>query len=135
MSWTELSGYIEAALGSVGYVNSIYRGDVYDRWNNTNVAYVSAVYENINTPPDGDSIEEFDVRLTVADRLVEGEYNDTFAQDFARNAILVAVAALRHSVLEVDVVQMTPFVQKFADNLAGYTCQLAIKVTTNIQIC
>lgn len=138
MSWTELAPIIEAALKATGYVNSVYEGDVYDMWNNTDVPYVSACYDEVGMPDSGsESIDRYDVLVYVADRLEDDGSNTRHARDFSRAVLKVALAQLRRSeaVLSVGAEPLQPFVQKFADNLAGYYTTLSIMVRNDIENC
>lgn len=136
MTWTELAPKIEEALRVTGYVNSVYEGDVYDVWNNTNVQYVSACYDEVSHPKgDTDSLETYNVIVYVADRLTEDASNSRYARDFARAVLKGAVAMLRRSVLAVDYTDLTPFVQKFADNLGGYYTTLTIQTADTLDNC
>jgi len=138
MSWTELAPIIEAALKATGYVNSVYEGDVYDMWNNTDVPYVSACYDEVGMPDSGsESIDRYDILVYVADRLEDGGSNTRQARDFSRAVLKVALAQLRRSeaVLSVSAEPLQPFAQKFADNLAGYYTTLSVMVRNNIENC
>ena len=138
MSWTELAPIIEAALKATGYVNSVYEGDVYDMWNNTDVPYVSACYDEVGMPDSGsESIDRYDILVHVADRLEDGGSNTRQARDFSRAVLKVALAQLRRSeaVLSVSAEPLQPFVQKFADNLAGYYTTLSVMVRNDIENC
>ena len=138
MSWTELAPIMEAALKATGYVNSVYEGDVYDMWNNTDVPYMSACYDEVGMPDSGsESIDRYDVLVFVADRLEDDGSNTRQARDFSRAVLKVALAQLRRSeaVLSVSAEPLQPFVQKFADNLAGYYTTLSVMVRNDIENC
>lgn len=136
MRYTELCTALESALMSAGYTNSVYRGDVYDIWNNKEVQYVSACYDLIEAVYD-DNLNQYNVRVYVADRLVEAETNETYALDACEAVIRHAIATLRSAsgVLDIGCSSLVPFVQTFADNLAGYYADLQIQVINKIDNC
>lgn len=136
MRWSELAVKIESALRATGYVNSVYEGDVYDIWNNKEVPYVSACFDETALEPDSESLDTYSVMVFVADRLTEGNSNSRQARDFARAVLKVTVATLRQQPpIGVTCGVLTPFVQKFADNLAGYYTTLTITIPSDIQNC
>lgn len=137
MSWSDLALKIETALRATGYVHSVYEGDVYDIWNNSEVQYVSACYDEVSlTQESGDGLDTYNVMVYVADRLTEDNSNSRQARDFAYAVLKMAVATLRqYQPIAVSHSDFTPFVQKFADNLAGYYTQLSITVPSDIQNC
>ena len=137
MSWSDLAEKIESALRATGYVHSVYEGDVYDIWNNSEVPYVSACFDEVALDSStSDSLDTYNVMVYVADRLTEDNGNSRQARDFARAVLKMAVATLRQQQpITVSCGALTPFVQKFADNLAGYYAQLTITVPSDLQNC
>lgn len=127
---------LETALMSTGYTNSVYMGDVYNVWNNTNVPYVSACYD-ISRVGASDDAHVYQFIVYVADRLVEGEKNLTQALDACEAVLDMAVSKLRvtNGILDVIVDFYIPFSQKFADNLAGYYGYIDVKVKKDIDNC
>ena len=136
MSWSDLAEKIESALRATGYVHSVYEGDVYDIWNNSEVPYVSACFDEVALDDSvNDSLDVYNVMVYVADRLTEDNGNSRQARDFSHAVFKMAVATLRQQHIAVECGALTPFVQKFADNLAGYYAQLTITVPSDLQNC
>lgn len=139
MRLTELYPIVDAALTASGIVHTVTHGDVYDNWNNSEIDYVAANYDivsatvNLNT-------SAYILRLFVADRLTDDASNELQALDISEAAIRRTVVNLLHSVVGVtewdnDSVLLTPFSQKFADNLAGYYTELTVIVANEITNC
>jgi HD superfamily phosphohydrolase YqeK len=84
-----------------------------------------------------ESIDRYDILVYVADRLEDDGSNTRQARDFSRAVLKVALAQLRRSeaVLSVSAEPLQPFVQKFADNLAGYYTTLSVMVRNDIENC
>lgn len=137
MRYTETSKLLEDAIRSIAYVKSVYSGDVYDLWNNAEVRYVSACYDLVDVSSNGESMTEYNIRLYVADRLMEGGGNVKEVLDSCEAVFKVFRAwLLRNSgIEEVEVGRLTPFEQKFADNLAGYYGDVTITVLQTISDC
>ena len=139
MNYYEIAEKLRAGLAGVGYVNSIYDGDVYDQWNNNEVPYLSACFEleGIET---SDNIKSYNIVVYAADRLLEDGSNKAMCWDAAEQAIETALNFATENgksdnLWIEDMRQYTPFVQKFADNLAGVWCRVQIKTRNVINLC
>lgn len=139
MNLNEIAIAIRQGFQQVGYVESIYNGDVYDLWNNNEVRYLSGCFdiENINTTQD---VKTYVLVVYAADRLIEDGSNRLACIDAAEQAIETMLNFLtdngQNDNLWIDEVrQYTPFEQKFADNLAGVWCRVNLKTTNDINLC
>lgn len=139
MNLNEIATAIFQGFSQVGYVESVYNGDVYDTWNNNEVRYLSGCFEleNINT---NDGIKTYVFIVWAADRLLEDGSNKLACWDAAEQAIETMLNFLtdngQNDNLWIDEIrQYTPFEQKFADNLAGVWCRVNLKTTNDINLC
>lgn len=135
MRLTETQNILEAALRAAGYTNSVYNGDPYDLWNNKEVSYVSACYE-VQQMEITEATKSYQFIVYVADRLTEDGDNTLAALDACEAVLEAAVAYLNTAgVVGVNVDYCYPFMQKFADNLAGYYATLTVEVDKDINYC
>ena len=139
MNLTQLSKNIDTAFERVGYVNSVLTGDPYERWNNKEVKYVSACYALESSDSD-ENITTYSLIIYAADRLLEDASNTVQSFDICQTAIEVMLNFLTDSGKEdklwiEDIRTYTPFVQKFADNLAGVYVRTKIKVRNTLNLC
>lgn len=139
MNLTELSNRMTAAFEQVAYVNSVLTGDVYERWNNKEVKYVSVCYAIESSDAD-ENITTYSFILYAADRLLEDGSNNVQSFDICQTVIENALNFLTNSGASdnlwiEDTRTYTPFVQKFADNLAGVYVRTKIKVRNDLNLC
>ena len=138
MRLTGLTEHIRTAFEQVGYVHGIYFGDVYELWNNEQVQYVAAcvTLEQVQTVGE---LKQYGLVIYCADKLLDDESNTTHALDYAEGAIDAALNHLQFAVDEIVDVHTdriyTPFVQKFADTLAGYWVRAEIVVRPDVTLC
>lgn len=137
MRLTRLKHIISEAFESAGYVNGIYFGDVYELWNNEQVHYVAAC-ATLDQVQSVGQLKEYRFTFYAADKLLDDEVNKTHALDYAEGALDAAMMYIDNhdEVLEVESDRVyTPFVQKFADTLAGYWVDVTIRVQPDMGIC
>lgn len=139
MNMSEIAEAIREGFAKVGYVESVYDGDVYDLWNNKEVKYLSACFEleNINT---NENVKTYVLIIYAADRMLEDGANKMGCWDAAEQAIETMLNYLTENGMSdnlyiEEVRQYTPFVQKFADNLAGVWCRVNLKTGNEINLC
>lgn len=60
-----------SALYRAGLVNGIFRGDVYDRWNNAEARYPAVDFDLLNVSKVNDDLKQYTLRVYVADRLYD----------------------------------------------------------------
>lgn len=139
MNLNEIANAIREGFANVGFVESVYDGDVYDLWNNNEVRYLSGCFdlENINTTQDA---KIYIFVVYAADRLIEDSSNKMACWDAAEQAIetmlnFVTENGQSDNLWIDELRQYTPFVQKFADNLAGVWCRVSLKTTNDINLC
>lgn len=137
MRLTEIIQILQDAFEQVGYIYSISFGDVYDHWNNNKVQYVAACTDLENVQSVGD-LKKYSFVIYVADKLLDDNSNTTHALDYSEAAI---DATLNYIDQHPDIIEVesnrtyTPFVQRFADTLAGYWLRVAISVEPDIVQC
>lgn len=139
MNLTELSSLMTAAFSSVAYVNSVLTGDVYERWNNKEVKYVSACYALESSDTD-ENVTTYSFIIYAADRLLEDAANTVQSFDICQTAIEMMLNYISDSGADdnlwiEDTRTYTPFVQKFADNLAGVYVRVKIHVRNDLNLC
>ena len=139
MNLTSISQAIRSAFGAVGYIQSLYEGDVYDHWNNNEVQYHSACFalESVETKED---VKAYNLIVYVADRLTEDCSNRVQCFDTSEAAIEKMLNILTDSgrsdnLWVEDTRQYTPFEQKFADNLAGVYVRIKLNTTNELNLC
>lgn len=137
MRLTELSKEIRTAFDAVGYVQGVYFGDVYELWNNEQVRYVAACVTIEQVQQVGE-LKHYTLIAYCADKLLDDESNTTHALDYSEAAIDAMINHLLNTDGVVDVQTervYTPFVQKFADTLAGYWVRLVVVVRPDVTPC
>lgn len=139
MNLQEIATELQNGFQSVGFVNSVYNGDVYDLWNNNEVRYLSACWE-LEMIETKENWKTYVLIIYAADRLMEAEVNKNACWDAAEQAIETALNYLTLSgqsdnLFIEEMRQYTPFTQKFADNLAGVYCRVRIQTPNEINLC
>lgn len=139
MNLSEIAEKIREGFARVGYVESVYDGDAYDTWNNKEVRYLSACFE-LESIGATENIKTYNLIVYTADRLIEDGSNKMMCWDAAEQATETMLNFITENGesdnLFIDEVrQYTPFVQKFADNLAGVYCRVKLKTTNEINLC
>ena len=129
---------LETALRQAAYLNSLYHGDPYEQWNNAEVGYVSACYE-LQQVETTENTKRYHFIVYVADRLTEDGSNEVYALDASEGVLDAALQYIRATnepdIVDVEATYYYPFVQKFADILAGYYATIIIEVSKSINNC
>ena len=99
MNLNEIAIGLRDGFSMVGYVESVYDGDVYEIWNNKEVRYLSACFEleNINTD---ENIKTYNLVIYAADRLMEDESNKMACWDATEQAIETALNFLTQNIYQ-----------------------------------
>lgn len=136
MKLTDILEYIKQTLESDQRVQSCIIGDVYSEWNHTNSSnqYMSTVVDFMNSSFNGDYADYTFVAYCAS--VISENQKNTY-----RN-ISIADSILAQMLHKVDVEEndmnlvvpniITPFVQKFADVLAGCYVQFTIRIPVDI---
>ena len=137
MRLTKLTEIIRAGFESAGYVHGIYFGDVYELWNNEQVKYVAACVTLVQVQNVG-NLKEYHFTMYAADKLLDDEANKTHALDYSEGALDAAMQYIDNHDDILEVISdrtYSPFVQKFADTLAGYWVDVRVRVQPDIGVC
>lgn len=134
MRLTRTCKHLESLMGVV--IMSHHYGDVYDIWNNTDIVYPALCYDLVSGEVQ-DSMNVYTFRVYIADRLLEDGSNVLYCHDTAEGCFrtLLAMIDNRPEFLSAEITTITPFVQKFADNLAGYWADITVQTANDLDNC
>lgn len=139
MNYTSLIDLLQSSFAQTGTTHSTYVGDPYELWNNKRVRYISACV-SLESLEVEENVRTYVFLIYCADRLTRGETNVGNCIDACTDAVEAALNFATDNgnsdtLLVEGTRQYTPFVQKFADNLAGVWTRVRLQVNNDINLC
>lgn len=136
MNTIEIINKIKEVALTQEVVKSVYDGDVYTNWNSGEVKYGS-VNIGLREITNNGNFTTYTLILYYADRLLQDESNANEVISDGTNALQSIINILNQIdfVNIADNITYTPFVQKFADYLAGVYAQVEITTDSALGYC